>query len=73
MAIRRFLFGERFDPDVIKAMSQALEDVCAALEVPTTAMGAREVLARRLMSLARRGERSAGRTRDVVLAEARQR
>ncbi len=72
MAIRRFLFGERFDPDVIKAMSQALEDVCAALEVPTTAMGAREVLARRL-SLARRGERSAGRMRDVVLAEARQR
>jgi hypothetical protein len=58
-----------FDPADIKAMSMALDDVCEALKINGDAT-AKEVIAIRIIELARRGERSPTRLRDQVLAEA---
>jgi len=58
-----------FDPDDIKAMSLAYEDVCKALDINGDAR-ARETIATRIIELARRGERSPTPLRDRVLKEA---
>lgn len=58
-----------FDPNDITAMSMALDEVCNALKVDGDAT-AREVIATRIIDLARRGERSPTKLRDRVLAEA---
>lgn len=70
MAIHPFLNGAVFEPDEIRAMSLALDDVCKALELPNSVDPAREVIAVRIIELARRGERSPTRLRDRVLNEA---
>jgi hypothetical protein len=57
-----------FEPHDIKAMSIALDDVCAALKLRDGS--AKEVIAARIIDLARRGERSPTRLRDRVLHEA---
>jgi hypothetical protein len=51
-------------------MSVAFDDVCRALNVPHTANGPREVIAKRIIELARRGERDPGRLRDRVITDA---
>jgi hypothetical protein len=56
-----------FDPKDITAMSMALEEVCKVLEREDTA--AREVVAVRIIELAKTGERSPTRLRDRVLHE----
>jgi hypothetical protein len=58
-----------FDPRDVRAMSMALDDVCAALERRSDER-ARETVAVRIIELARRGERSPTKLRDRVLAEA---
>jgi len=68
-AIIPFLKDAVFDQADIMAMSQALDDVCAALEVNED-VRAREMIATRIIEFARRGERSPTRLRDRVLREA---
>jgi hypothetical protein len=58
-----------FEPHDIQAMSIALDDVCKALDLTDQAKAAREVIAERIIELARRGERSPTRLRDRVLQE----
>ena len=58
-----------FDPDDIRAMSMALDDVCDVLKLHDDP-NAREVMAERIIDLARRGERSPTRLRDRLLSEA---
>jgi hypothetical protein len=58
-----------FDPHEITAMSMALDDVCKVLKLQDDS-SAREVMAARIIDLARRGERSPTRLRDRVLHEA---
>jgi hypothetical protein len=58
-----------FEPHDIKAMSMALDDVCETLKLRDDS-SAREVIAARIIELARRGERSPTRLRDRVLHEA---
>jgi hypothetical protein len=68
--IRRFLERESvFGPSDINAMSVALDDVCKALRLDGNAK-AKEVVAIRIIELARRGERSPTRLRDRLLKEA---
>jgi hypothetical protein len=62
--------GGVFDPKDITAMSMALDDVCKELEISAGA-AAREIVAIRIIELARRGERSPTRLRDRVLEESR--
>jgi hypothetical protein len=58
-----------FDPETTAAMAIALEQVCDALTINGDA-SAREVIATRIIELARRGENDAEKLRDRVLREA---
>ena len=64
-----FLQDAAFDPGALQAMSTALEEVCRMLKVDHD-QGAREVMAVRIIELARRGERDPERLSDRVLREA---
>ena len=64
-----FLQDDAFDPEALRAMSTALEDVCRMLKVEHDE-GAREAMAVRIIELARRGERDPERLRDRVVREA---
>jgi hypothetical protein len=68
-AIVPFLKGAAFEPQDIQSMSLALDDVCKALKIDGDE-SAREIIAVRIIELARRGERSAIGLRDRLLAEA---
>ena len=70
MAIRQYLHDNvAFSPEDIEKMSHALEDACNALKVNGDAR-AREVVAIRIIELARRGDLDATKLRDRVVAEA---
>jgi hypothetical protein len=58
-----------FDDKDITAMSMALDDVCKMLNLRDD-NSAREVMAIRVIDLARAGERSPARLRDRILHEA---
>ena len=58
-----------FEPNDIKAMSMALDDICKTLELPDGQHPARVVIAQRIIELARTGERSPTVLRDRVLKE----
>jgi hypothetical protein len=64
-----FLKGAAFEPEEIQSMSLALEDVCKALKIDGDE-SAREIIAVRIVELARRGVRGATGLRDRLLAEA---
>jgi hypothetical protein len=71
MAIRPFLEDEGavFGPDQIKAMSTALDEVCEHLKLNGN-KNAKEIIAIRIIELAKRGERSPTHLRDQLLREA---
>ena len=56
MPIRPYLEGGVFDPEDIQTMSMALEEVCRVLRIGAGAAREREVVAIRIIELARRGE-----------------
>jgi hypothetical protein len=58
-----------FQPDDVRAMSVAFDEVCETLKLNGDRQ-ARETVATRVVELARRGERNADRLRDRVLREA---
>ena len=70
-AILSFLRGDDgvFAPEDITAMSMALDDICKQLNLRDDS-AAREVMAVRIIDLAKSGERSPTRLRDRVLQEA---
>ena len=69
MPIRRYLEDNAaFNPDAIKAMSEALERACAALHV-NGQLRDREVIAARIIDLARNGNLDAKVLSDRVVAE----
>jgi hypothetical protein len=59
-----------FDPETIQAMSSALEQACRTLNLRDDATREREVVAVRIIELARRGEHDAARLCRRVLSEA---
>ena len=70
MTIVPFLKDSAFEPDDIKAMSMALDDVCKTLNLTDSAKADASVIAERIIALARNGERSPTLLRDRVLKEA---
>jgi hypothetical protein len=64
-----YLQDDAFQPDDIKAMSLALDDVCKELKLDGNA-NAKETIAVRIIELARCGERSPTKLRERVLREA---
>jgi hypothetical protein len=59
-----------FDPQDVSAMSLAFDEVCKALDLPADAASTREVIAIRIIELAKRGGRNPSFLRDQVLSEA---
>ena len=71
MPIRRYLDGNAvFEPEVITAMSEALERACAALQINSDVYH-REIIATRIIDLARGGVIDATALSDRVIAEAK--
>ena len=62
-------YEHAFGPDTTAAMATALAQVCEVLKLNGDAT-AREVIAERIIELARRGEHDATKLRDRVLEEA---
>jgi hypothetical protein len=67
--LRDFFRDSVFEPHDIASMSRALDDVCTALRLRDDSP-AKEIIAVRIIDLARRGERSPARLRERVLHEA---
>jgi hypothetical protein len=70
MPIRPYLEGGVFDQEDIQTMSMALEEVCRVLRIGADAARDREVVAIRIIELARRGELEYRRLVERVLKEA---
>ena len=71
MPIRKYLEDHAaFEPDAIKLMSEALEQTCIALRVNGDARN-REMIAARIIDLARNGVIDAKALRERVIAEAK--
>jgi hypothetical protein len=62
-------YEHAFDPETTAAMATALEQVCETLRINGDAT-ARQVIADRIIELARRGEHDATKLRDRILDEA---
>jgi hypothetical protein len=72
MAIRKHLTDKSaFGPAAIEAMSKAFEEACIALQVYAGDEKGREIIATRIIDLARGGVVDAAALRDRVVAEAR--
>jgi hypothetical protein len=69
MPIRPYLGGEKFDPETIRVMGLAFEMALVALRLADRGDLANEILARKLIDLARAGERDSERLCDGVLKE----
>ena len=64
MPIRPFLKGAIFDTEIVSAMGTAFEDVCKALEASGRTDVTKEIVAIKIIQLARGGE-----THPIVLRE----
>ena len=69
MTFAPFLDGNVFGPQDIQAMSSALDELCKILNVTDEAKSERELLAQKIVVLARQGERDAALLRDRMLSE----
>jgi hypothetical protein len=67
--ITPFLGDAVFGPEGLSVMSAAFEDVCKAVEVSGRSDVTKEVIATRIIELARRGETDPIAMREVVLSE----
>jgi hypothetical protein len=71
-SIHPFLKDEAvFEPDATHALAEAFDQACRALKLPPTADRDREVIAVRIIDLARAGILDPHTLRDRVLLEAR--
>jgi hypothetical protein len=72
MLIRQHLSDNAsFEPEAVVAMSMAFEQACASLHVFAGDQRGREIIATRVIDLARNGVIDAAALRDRVVAEAR--
>ena len=69
MTIVPFLTDNVFGPRDIQAMSMALEDVCTILTLTDDDKSEKERLAKKIITLAKGGERDAALLRDRMLRE----
>ena len=67
MPIYRLLQNHVFDPDTIAVMVTAFEDALRELRLTDRADPATELVARKVIELAERGERDPARFRDQVV------
>jgi hypothetical protein len=68
MPITPFLAGQPFDPEVVREMSVAFDDVCESLGLRPRSDPA-EVVAKKIIELAQRGVRDSAALSERVLRE----
>jgi hypothetical protein len=61
-----------FDPDAIERLTAACEDACAELHIAVDTRSLKEIVAKKIIAHAQRGERDPVLLRDAVVAELRQ-
>jgi hypothetical protein len=69
MPIRPFLAGQAFEPELIREMSLALENVCAKLTLTLTDDPNTRLVASKIIELAQRGVRDAPTLTAMTLKE----
>jgi hypothetical protein len=69
MPMDRLLDNASFDPAAVTALRNAYEGVCAALQLADRTDPLTEVVAKRIIEHARRGERDPIRLREAVLRD----
>jgi hypothetical protein len=69
MPIQPFLANQAFEPEVIRAMSHALEGACEALGLRLRDDPATRMVAKKIIEFAQRGVRDPDTLRDMVLKE----
>ena len=69
MPMDRLLDNASFDPVALTALRNAYEGVCAALQLADRTDPLTEVVAKKIIEHARRGERDPLRLREIVLKE----
>jgi hypothetical protein len=72
MPIRPFLAGQPFEPELIREMSIALENVCAKLALTLSDDPATRLVAAKIIELAQRGVRDASTLTAMTLKEFKQ-
>jgi hypothetical protein len=69
MPIRPYLDGQKFDPETIRVMGLAFEMALVALRLADRGDPAKEVIAHKIMDLAKAGERDPERLCEAVIKE----
>jgi len=69
MPIRPFLAGQAFEPELIRQMSLALENVCGTLKLSLTDDPNTRLVASKILELAQRGVRDAPTLSAMALKE----
>lgn len=64
-----FLRDAVFEPDEVRALAVAFDEICREMDLPAAATVAREVVATRVIDLAREGLIDPSRLKDRVLHE----
>ena len=67
MTIYRLLKETSFDPDAVKRLATAFEEICRSLGVPANDEPQRERIARTVITIAQAGERDPTRLRERAL------
>jgi hypothetical protein len=60
-----------FEPEIVVAMSRAVDGICCTINLPPSATGARTMIARRVIELVRLGERDPARISELVLGNSK--
>ncbi len=69
MPITPFLTGQPFEPEVVRVMSVAFDDVCRSLRLRPGSDPESEIVAKKIIELAQRGVRDAAALSARVLQE----
>jgi hypothetical protein len=69
MAIRPFLSGQAFDPEIIDKMSEALKGVCETLSLNLADGPETRLVAQKIIGLAQRGVRDVATLQAMTLSE----
>jgi hypothetical protein len=69
MPIHPFLSGQAFEPEALRDMSLAFENVCEAMGLKTTADPATTLVAQKVIELAQRGVRDVATLYTMTLRE----
>jgi hypothetical protein len=72
MPLHHSINNSCFDPDAIKCLAAAYEDTCTELHVAVGNRSLKEIVARKIIAHALRGDCDPILLRDVVVAEMRQ-